>query len=395
MSDPVRLLNRPRRVVYGAGASAEFQTPLTDLVGEPGRALIVADTAVVELGLTDPAVRALEAAGWSPTVFDGVRAEPQVAVAREVLAAIERVDASAVIGIGGGSAIDLAKIGAGVAAAGGDLDAALSGSVQLRGSLPLVAVPTTSGTGAECTDVAPIADGDAKLLVRGPGLMPDIAVLDAELTRGLPAPVTAATGLDALAHACEAFVSTNATSFTDVYALAAVRAISSSLTACCAAEPPLDAREELLLAAHLAGTALNAGVVAGHSVAYTLASRTHLPHGVTTGVLLPYFLLYGRPGSEERLAALGEAACGEADADAFVDWIATTIAAVGLPASLREVGLERDQLEAMAGEVVERYPRPNSPVPLALDRLTRFLELAWEGDLEGAKAAGRERSDDV
>lgn len=395
MSEPVRILNRPPQVVYGRGAAAELQAPLADLVGDAGRLLIVADAVVVELGLVDPVIESVRAAGWETAVFAGVKAEPQVAVARDVLAAIERLDATAVAGIGGGSALDLAKIGAGVAAVGGDLDGALAGRVPLRRSLPLVAIPTTSGTGAECTNVAPIADGDEKLLVRGPGLMPDLAVLDATLTAQLPAAVTGATGMDALAHACEAFISTNATPFTDVYGLAAVRSIADSLVACCGPQPGLDDRETLLLAAHLAGTALNAGVVVGHSLAYALASRTHLPHGVTTGVLLPYALLYNRAAAEGRLAALGEAACGAADVDALVDWIAATITAVGLPSSLRETGLDRGELEGMATEVIERYPRPNNPIPLTVDRLLRFLDLAWEGDLQGAKDAGRERRDDV
>jgi alcohol dehydrogenase class IV len=392
VSDQIKTLNRPRRVLYGPNSSAQVATVLGDLAGQVGTALLVGDRAVVELGLAAPAIAALEAAGWQVEVFDEIEAEPQVAVAAAVLERLGSVGATAVVGIGGGSAIDLAKIAAGVAGSAAELEPALAGEVALRVALPLIAIPTTSGTGAECTDVAPIARGDAKLLLRGPGLMPDVAVLDPELTMGLPRAVTAATGMDALAHACEAYVSTNATALTDVYALAAVRAVAGSLRECCAENPSIQERGRLLEGAHLAGTALNAGVVVGHSVAYAVAARTHLPHGVTTGTVLPYFLLFDRPGSERRLAELAAAALGRPDAtDAdLISWLAATIADVGLPGSLAEAGIERGDLAAMADEVIALYPRPNNPIALEPGRILTFLEFAYDGDLDAAKAASQE-----
>jgi alcohol dehydrogenase class IV len=226
--------------------------------------------------------------------------------------------------------------------------------------------------------------------------MPDVAVLDAELTLGLPRGVTAATGMDALAHACEAFLSTNATLLTDAHALEAVQAISASLVACCGEGPTTSDRERLLFGAHLAGTALNAGVIVGHSVAYALSSRTHLPHGVSTGALLPYFLLYNKPSSGSRLQRLAEVALSNPSAGCgdLIDWIAGTIGAVGLPERLSDVDLTRDQLAEMADEVVERYPRPNNPVPLERNRLLRFLEFAFDGDLDGARTAADEPMED-
>ena len=384
----------PARLYFGDGAALGLHDVLRDCGvngGAPGgRVLLVADRDVVRLELAAAPVSALTANGFEVDVFSDVVGEPELAVVQSLIEKVRAAPYIAVIGLGGGSAMDMAKLAAALAANAGEVGE-LVGAVHFdRPPLPLVLVPTTAGTGAEATKVSMLAAGGQKVIIVSPHLVPAAAVLDPTLTLSLPPKVTASTGIDALSHALEALMSKNATPFTDAAALTAVGVVARFLEVAYREPSNLEARRAMMFAAYQAGLSLNAGVVLGHSIAYTVANRARLPHGVSCAVALPYCAAYNARGAEnglERVAALlGARADGETGASAVVDWLASLNERLGIPASLQEVGVDYHDLSAMADECLSRYPRPNNPVPVEREGLSRLYEHLFTGDIGGYAA---------
>lgn len=378
----------PREVLSGPGASAAVSELLKKWGIAQGPILVVRDTAVAGLNLGAAMIDALAAAGFTPVLFDDVKTEPTREIAHAVLERARESHAIAVIGMGGGSSMDLAKIGATYAHGSETIDAIIDGVSKASDVLPLVLIPTTAGTGAEATRVSMISVNDHKRIVLSHHFVPLVAVLDPVLIASLPPSVTASGGLDALSHAFEAFISTNATPLTESASRSAIRTLATALQRAYDDGKDAAARAETLTAAHLAGWSLNAGVVVGHSIAYTIANRTHLPHGITTGMSLPYALAYSLPKVEGRLLEVAESLPGLPSASVSVTglltWIRDLGDHLGAPTSLDKAGIPADQTAAMAQEVVRDYPRPNNPVPLEEHRLTTLLEHFHQGDLVGA-----------
>jgi alcohol dehydrogenase class IV len=383
----------PRQVLVGPGASAELAATLQGWGVPPGPVLLVRDAVVAEHGLGAGLVTGLEAAGFAPHFFDSITAEPDLATAGAALDAARACAAVVVVGIGGGSSMDVAKVASAYARQSCTVEDVVAGTTSPVDALPLVLVPTTAGTGAETTRVSMVSVDGHKRILLSPHFVPLLAVLDADLVASLPPAVTASSGLDAMSHACEAFVSTNATSLTDATARAAVAMLATALPRAFADGTDQEARAMTLEAAHLAGRSLNAGVVLGHSIAYTIADRTHLPHGITTGMSLPFALAYSWPRVEDRLAGLAAALDGEVPASAtetatgLVTWLARLATDLGAPASLAAVGIGEDSLADMAAECIRDYPRPNNPVPLEQGRLETLLGCFHRGDVLEAVAA--------
>lgn len=387
VSFPTRPFVGPGRVLLGAGASGSLAQELVAAGVDPavGPVVLVPDAAVVSLGLADPALASLEAAGFAVVSGPPVAAEPTPEVVRAFLPdAGARI--AAVVGIGGGSAMDAAKLVSVALANDLDLTQVFPPGLELRPG-PLVAlVPTTAGTGAEATVVAMLWHEGAKRIFVHPHLVPDVAVLDPDLLRALPAPVTAAGGLDAISHAMESLLSTFSTPMTQGAAASALANLARWLPVAYDEGTP-ESRAGTLLGAYEAGLALNAGVVLGHSLAYTIASRTRLGHGVTCAMALPYCLAYNRPAAGARLAAIADAVGVEGGGEELVGWVADLADRLGTPGSLAAVGIGADALPEMARECVELYPRPGSPVPLEAARIERVLACFLEGDARGAWAA--------
>ena len=383
----------PARLYFGDGAASGIHDVLRDCGvngGAPGgRVLLVADRDVVRLELTAAPVAALTANGFEVDVFSDVVGEPELAVVQSLIEKVRAAPYAAVVGLGGGSAMDMAKLAAALAANAGEVGG-MGGAVRFdRAPLPLVLAPTTAGTGAEATKVSMLAAEGQKVIIVSPLLVPAAAVLDPTLTLSLPPKVTASTGIDALSHALEALMSKNATPFTDAAALVAVGVIARWLEVAYREPSNLEARRAMMFAAYQAGLSLNAGVVLGHSVAYTIANRARLPHGVSCAVALPYCAAYNARAANglERVAALlGARADGETGAPAVIDWLASLNKTLGIPASLQEVGVEHRDLSAMADECLGKYPRPNNPVPVEREGLLRLYEHLFTGDIGGYAA---------
>ena len=382
----------PARVTAGPGSSA-FAGPEAIASGirpAHGPLLLVADAAVLSLGLADPALESLRAAGFEVDVRPEVAGEPTPDTVRALLPADRDRRIAGVVAIGGGSALDAGKLVAAAHVNPIDLTAGLAATAEIAPPPPTIAVPTTAGTGAEATAVAMLWHEGGKRMFVHPHLVPRAALLDPELLSGLPAAVTAAGGLDAISHAVESLLSTFATALTEAAARAALESLSWAVPEAFESGTP-EAREATLLGAFQAGLALNASVVLGHSLAYVIAARANLPHGVSCAMALPYCLAHARPAREREIDAIARLVCREEDADGgrLVAWLAEANERMGIPMSLKEVGIPASDLAAMAMECVESYPRPNHPAPIDVPALETLLGYHFEGAQTDAWNASR------
>lgn len=373
----------PVQVLEGQGAAARVGDVLVDQWNvELGPIFVLCDPELTNLVTR---VRdSLERRGYRVDLFTAVAPEPDLAVAESVAAAVRRQPFVAVVGFGGGSTLDMAKVAAVAARNEGSVEAFI-GDNRVSGPISTLAlVPTTAGSGAEASRNAMVSVKGIKQRISSARIVPSIAVLDPALTTGLPPHVTAAGGMDALSHAVESYLSTSAMSLTDQVAVDAIRGIVANLPKVMKDPGDLLARREMLAAAYFGGLALNAGAVIGHSIAYTIAARTTLGHGATCALALPYALAYnlGAVRRQGRLKRLAEALTGDRDATplALVEIVYELAATCNLPTSLQAVGIEHTKVPAMAQECLTRFPRPNNPEPLDIAGLTLLYEHMFDGD---------------
>ncbi len=386
MSARYTLYDQPRafrahsRIWFGAGAVGRASEAARELGIEPGPALLVTDAAVERLGLAQDVATGLGAAGFGLHRFSEIPGEPTADVADRAAAHAREVRPVLVVGVGGGSVMDVAKLSAAlVHNAGRVMD--YTHVVRRRFAhpgVPMMLVPTTAGTGAEASQNAVVTMGPRKAFANNqPQLLAAGVILDPLLTHSLPPTVTAHTGLDALSHCIEGMLSTNASGLTDLTAVQGITVIFDALPRAYARGSDAEARAGMMLAAYMGGLTLNAGMVLGHSVAYTIANRLHLPHGLSCALALPYAMAYSRESAASRLRRIAEAAGSDGeDGIAGVEDLCRT---VGIPESLRSLGLEQAHLPEMVTECLEHYPRPNNPRPLARDTLVSLYTAMWEG----------------
>ena len=368
------------KLVAGPGAARRLAELLP-----PGPCLFVTDKTVRGLGLADAALESLGAAGIEALLFDRVEQDPSRAT---LLAAVEAGEgAASVVGFGGGSPMDVAKLAAYLLGSGDPLDE-IWGVGKAKGErLPLALVPTTAGTGSEATAVSVITlEGGLKNAVNSAPLNADWAVLDPELTLGLPRHVTAATGIDAMVHAIEAYTSARRKNpLSDMLAREALRLLSQNLLRACDHPRDGDARGAMLLGAHLAGVAFNNAPVAGvHALAYPLGGHFHVPHGLSNALVLTHVLghnmhaampLYGELGCvlDPSLVQVGT----QAQAQAFTERLAALSRATGLPQRLSEVGIGAEHLDMLAAEAMKQERLlVNNPCPISQADARRLYEAA-------------------
>lgn len=298
-------------------------------------------------GLVQPLIDVLEAGGINVTVYDGIKPDPTVADIETAVSELSQHGCDAVIALGGGSVIDAAKV---VAARAKNKKPILQMVGMFRvskGMLPLYAVPTTAGTGSEVTIAAVVTDveGQRKLPLLDPRLMPRAAALDGSLMLGVPPHITAMTGMDALTHAVEAYISKNAMTRTDRLALEATRLIMANLETAVTDGSNLAARQALARASFLAGKAFTqAGVGYVHAIAHNFGALYHVPHGQANAIVMPYVLEFSRPKCAKRLARLARE-CAIADpkmstdeqAGMFIQRIREMNKQFGIPSALAEL----------------------------------------------------------
>ncbi|WCL52647.1 iron-containing alcohol dehydrogenase [Gimibacter soli] len=348
--------------------------------------LVVTDPGIIKLGLAGAAIASLEAAGFAPAVFDAVTADPADHVVLAATEAATRHGAGIIVGFGGGSSMDVAKLVA-VLAKGREPLSDIYGLDKIKsGRLPLVQVPTTAGTGSEVTSVAIVTTGETtKAGVGSPVLLADLALLDATLTTGLPRHVTAATGIDAMVHAIEAFTSRiKKNPVSDAFARQALKMLGGNLLKACGNEVSLDARRAMLTGAMLAGTAFaNAPVAAVHALAYPVGGIFHVPHGLSNALVLPHVMRFNLPAAFEfygELAAdLGLAGdTTPARAEALIAWLEGLIEATGIERRLREVGVAENDVERLAEDaMLQTRLLVNNPREVTLSDARAIYEATW------------------
>jgi alcohol dehydrogenase class IV len=296
-----------RKIVFGNGAFAGLAQHLVDLRAK--RPLVVLDKNLAAAGFSAKVVGVLDNSGMEYCLFDQAEPEPRLELADEGAKLALKKKCDAVIGIGGGSAMDVAKAVAVLATNKGKAADYLGLNKVPGPGLPTIMVPTTAGTGSEVTFTAVFIRKNLKKKegMNSPYLYPDLALLDPELTLSLPAGPTATTGLDALCHAIESFTSINASPMSEIMSLEAIRLISDNLRTCVHEGGNLEAREQMLLGSLYAGLGLaNAGVTAVHSLSYPLGGKYGIPHGLANTMLLLPVMAFNLPAALEKFAIIAE-----------------------------------------------------------------------------------------
>lgn len=320
------------------------------------RALVVTDGGVRKAGLLEGALASLAEAGVESAVYDGVVADPPEAVVLAAAEAAKDARAEAVIGVGGGSPMDTAKLVA-LLASGKQPLGEMYGVDKARGPrLPLILVPTTAGTGSEVTPIAVVTTGETtKTGVNAPPLYADLAVIDPDLTLGLARPVTAATGIDAMVHAIEAITSKRLRNpLSEALALKALGLLHGAIERACADGSDRAARADMALGAMLAGQAFaNAPVAAVHALAYPLGGIFHLPHGLTNALVLPHVLRFNAPACGADYARIAAHLGLGARAQALIAECERIAEAVGIARRLTQVGVNHNDLPRLAEDAMK------------------------------------------
>ncbi|QNM83367.1 iron-containing alcohol dehydrogenase [Sphingomonas sabuli] len=370
-------------VIAGAGKATDLAALLP-----PGPTLFVTDTQLIELGLTGACREALAQAERSPVVFDAVEADPSRATLEQAVEAGRAAGVRSVVGFGGGSPMDVAKLAAYLLGSGDDLDG-IWGVDNAKGArLPLALVPTTAGTGSEATPISIITcDGGVKMGVVSRPLVADWAVLDAELTLGLPRHVTAATGIDAMVHAIESYTSARLKNpMSDQLARQALQLLGGNLLTACEEPGNVAAREAMLLGAHLAGLAFaNAPVAGVHALAYPLGGLHHLPHGVSNALMLRHVLAHNSEAARDHYAELAEVLVpdcagqgSQARAALLIETLDDLATRSGIPLRLRDYGIAFEEAPRLASEAMKQERLLiNNPCPIDETDARRLYEAAW------------------
>ncbi|MBT6037642.1 MAG: iron-containing alcohol dehydrogenase [Halieaceae bacterium] len=347
--------------------------------------LIVTDNGLVTLGLIAPIAQAIANQCDLVTLFDGVSADPSESVVEAAYAVARDNHVDGVIAVGGGSSMDVAKVVSVLMVSDRPL-AEMYGVDQVPpGRLPLFLVPTTAGTGSEVTSVAVITTGaTTKAGISSSVLLPDIAILDAELTLGLPPSATAMTGIDAMVHAIEAYTSKlRKNPISDMLSLRALRLLSHNINTVLTQPTNLAAREAMLLGSMFAGQAFaNAPVAAVHALAYPLGGHYHIPHGLSNSLMLPAVLAFNAPAVEKDYGELATVLPGNVAPSALglMGWCDELIAESGLPATLEAAGVAADDLPMLAADaMLQQRLLVNNPVEVTEVSALTLYEKAWSG----------------
>jgi alcohol dehydrogenase class IV len=380
------VLRAPSQVLFGTGMAAAAGRVAADY---GRRVLVITDPVIAGSPGFAAVVESL--AGLDVTVF------PDAAVALGTA-----TEPDAVVAVGGGSVIDLAKVTAVLLAHGGALSDYYAVQSVPGPIVPLIALPTTAGTGSEATPVAVITDPstEMKVGVASPHLIPRHAICDPLLTVGAPPVVTAHSGIDALSHAIESYMAAREQPspelvlgrpqvgknlLSDALALTAAGHIYRNLARAVEDGSDLEARTGMLYGALLAGIAFgNSGVSAAHALQFTVGAATHTSHGLGTGLLLPYVMEYNRSARPDEIAELSSLMSGDA-----VSQVHALGLKIGLPASLAEIGVAQGDLRAMANAAVGiKRLVDNNPRRLDVDALEAILDAAWHGEPARLRAVG-------
>ncbi|KPJ62151.1 MAG: hypothetical protein AMS15_04965 [Planctomycetes bacterium DG_23] len=371
------LFTTAARIITGAGSLSS--------VGEEAKSLgkralvLTGRRAMKEAGIEKRLLDILSALGVESHLFDRVPPEPDLTVVDEARCLIRKHTCDLVIGLGGGSVIDVAKAAGGLANEEAPAAAFHQGKKVEKGGLPIIAIPTTSGTGTEVTRNSVIIDKKrrVKKSIRDDALMPRVAIIDPELTLTLPPEVTAYTGMDALTQAIESFTSIHSTPLTDALAFKAFGLLSQSLLQAVKDGKDLEARTDMSYGSLLAGMALaNARLGAVHGLAHPLGVRYDIAHGMVCGILLPFVMHMNLAFAKEKYRALGEAVNQD-----VIAWVEKTSDEAGLPKDLSNYNLRKEDFPEIMEEALQSGSTAANPKKVTQEDLLKILR-----DLRGTEA---------
>lgn len=362
----------PKSVLYGRN-SLEKLGEQSKKLGK--RAFIVTDTIMEKLGYVEKCMQQLNKKGIIVSTYNKVDAEPTNIHVLEALSLCKEEKCDFIIGIGGGSCIDAAKAVAVLYTNGGEVEDYVQKDIEIENNpLPLIAIPTTSGTGSEVTSVAVITNKktDVKMMMKHPSFIPKVAIIDPVLTSSLPPQITAATGIDALCHAIEAYISKFSQPLTDVLALSAIESIMKYLRIAYEDGRNMEAREAMMIASLQAGIAFsNASVTLVHGMSRPVGALFHVPHGISNAILLPTVLEFTKTSAMKRLAKIGRSLnkdlysnSDEEVADYTIGEIKKLCYDLRIP-NLKEYGIDEIEFEnaisKMASDAIESGSPANNP----------------------------------
>lgn len=381
--------NYPTAIRFGAGRISELPEACETLGVR--RPLFVTDPGLAELPMVKSALAPLRSA----RLFSSVHSNPVGADVEAGVAAYREGGHDGVIAFGGGSALDVGKVVAFMSGQARPIwDFEDVGDWWCRadpaGIAPIVAVPTTAGTGSEVGRAGVILDEDAhiKKIIFHPKMLPSVVILDPELTLGLPPHITAATGMDALSHCLEAYCAPGFHPMGDGIAAQGVKLIRHWLPRAVADGSDLDARGHMLVAASMGATAFQKGLGGMHALSHPIGALHGSHHGLTNAVVMPYMLEFNRPAVEERVSSLaGYIGLEDASFDGFLAWIVGLRNSLGIPHTLRELGIPNARAEQIALMAEADPSASGNPLPFDAAAARRVFEAAMEGQLASRRAA--------
>jgi len=374
---------------FGSGQAKDSCKEISNKLGE--RILFVTDKGLMSLGLTDTTLKELKKSS-SVEVFDEVEADPSQKTLLKAIETGKKIKATGIVGFGGGSSMDVAKLAALIIGSNENLDEAWGVANAKGPRLPLVLIPTTAGTGSEVTPVSIITVGEEeKKGVSSSLILPDLAVLDPDLTLGLPANTTAATGIDAMVHAIEGYASSNKNNnpISKMLAIEALKLLSGSIEKAVFEGSNVEARGNMLIGSMLAGkTFANSPVAAVHALAYPIGGTFHVSHGLSNSLVLPYVLRFNSVDLKAAKSYAELAPCVFPNIDTaqgtqavcaeFIDKLENLSKKLGLPQKLREVNIPKEACEKMAKDAMKQTRLlVNNPREVTESDALNIYQTAW------------------
>ncbi len=377
----------PNGILFGFNTVRKVGEQAKNLGGK--HAILVTDEVMAQLGYADLVKEAMEKEGLKVDVFAKVDPEPHIETADALYEMVRKTKFDLVVGLGGGSSMDMAKLTSIVATNEQEPYEIMEKKVVNRPALKKILIPTTAGTGSEVSMYLVVSKGLDKYFIGTPYAYAEIAIIDPGLTVSMPSHLTASTGIDALSHAIDGLMHKLANPFFDSMGFTGTELIAKYLRRATFDGEDLEARYYMVMAAMLSMMCMNAtGALYSHSISYSLSMVQPMAHGIGCGMGLPYSMAFNVPMIEEKEARIAQA-MGErieflstrAAARRAAELVYELMAEVKMPVSLKEMGFKREDIPKMAEVCITRYPRANNPRPMSKEQCLALFESMWEGKI--------------